>query len=669
MRSKTVGRLLRPILISAALCLILALRVWTSFEPFRVKLVREPLSAAAGLIRLADDGLVEFDRFTSPFVIIARIRHTGAEARRFSIVIDGRAVCSPRVRPGAARRVDCAWRPEWTPGQQHHLGISSDIADWTLEYLEVGTHHGATRSYDLLIVPSSSSRYGHPSVAWIVLALVSIAVTFALPRSPLPRAIRLTHLFIAVLVVVLFVVVIISPVASRFLVLLSLPAFMLGVVVLAAPRLWFAVATLARWRREARWWPMAVSAASAVLVLIAYGRVVSRQLDEVYNGNYSGFIHLSKAFVDRHPLLQQRQDIRQTLVVDDGGGYDAQFTYFAVFDPFMTRHRDAPGRYGGYIDAPPYRFGRIGFILLTKAFSLDQWRLYPATMVWLVVGALGGCALALSAIARWHGASPWWGAAAILIPAFWQSVQVALPEPIAAAAWLGGYLCVLRGRWTWAALAFAVAMLIRETSAILIVCVAIGAFLSGRRGDAVRTVLIAFLPVVLWRLYVAWVLWSDWGIEGLTYHPGLGAPFAGLAKLWWAIADGRYFPGVPEMSRAGVWYPVLLIGAGGIAVVLAITMPGPLSLAAAFYAAIAVSLNYESVWAHVGNGQRVTFELFTALILLSLPYRSYTSAIRALVVLLWIGAGGFVFFAGLDAEYIRQTDVWPVLDPVWRRLF
>jgi Mn2+/Fe2+ NRAMP family transporter len=73
----------------------------------------------------------------------------------------------------------------------------------------------------------------------------------------------------------------------------------------------------------------------------------------------------------------------------------------------------------------------------------------------------------------------------ILIPGIWQSLQMALAEPTAAAACLAGYLCGLRGRWTWVGVAFAVAMLVRGTSAIVIICLSDLRPLSGRKRGAI----------------------------------------------------------------------------------------------------------------------------------------------------------------------------------------
>jgi hypothetical protein len=74
-------------------------------------------------------------------------------------------------------------------------------------------------------------------------------------------------------------------------------------------------------------------------------------------------------------------------------------------------------------------------------------------------------------------------------------------------------------RTVLAALLFAASMLVRETSVVLVLAIA---FLTktGELSRRSRAVLVcSALPIVLWRLYVASVLWPDWRWEGLFYDP------------------------------------------------------------------------------------------------------------------------------------------------------
>ena len=116
----------------------------------------------------------------------------------------------------------------------------------------------------------------------------------------------------------------------------------------------------------------------------------------------------SREVAAQAPFLQERPDISRALIVDDAG-YDGQFMYLMAFDPFLRRFADRPEVYRAFIDYPPYRYGRIGFSLLTSLVSAQRAERYPATMVWLIVAAHAALAAALAALAVRHGMAPWWG--------------------------------------------------------------------------------------------------------------------------------------------------------------------------------------------------------------------------------------------------------------------
>ncbi|HLQ46924.1 MAG TPA: hypothetical protein VK137_19420 [Planctomycetaceae bacterium] len=197
--------------------------------------------------------------------------------------------------------------------------------------------------------------------------------------------------------------------------------------------------------------------------------------------------------------------------------------------------------------------------------------------------------------------------------------------------------------------------MVRETGILFVLTVAGAAFVSERPRDIARFLMLSLGAVCLWRLYVGWMLFSDWGAEAFLFQPhGLGVPMSGVATLWSTIARGHYYPAVADLSRAGIWYPILLAAATIVAVVAAIAAPSAASIAAVGYAAIAASLNFELVWLHVGNAQRATFELFVMLAVVSLGGRSFGPRIRWMLIAFWAFTAGYVFFGAFDAPYIRE---------------
>lgn len=129
---------------------------------------------------------------------------------------------------------------------------------------------------------------------------------------------------------------------------------------------------------------------------------------------------------------------------------------------------------------------------------------------------------------------------------------MALPEPIAAAGLLGGYLCWLKRRYAIAGLLLACSLMISETGAVFVVLLAGTTLLDGKRRESAALIAIACVPLALWRLYVGYVLWPAWGAQGFLFNPGdFGLPFAGMAKVWTLIRHGLYYPEISSMARAG----------------------------------------------------------------------------------------------------------------------
>jgi hypothetical protein len=243
--------LVRALGLSAALCLVLASRVYVSFDPVRLKLVQAPSTAAGGQLEIAADDANALEQLTTPVAVIARLRHHSPSTERFEIQIDGTVACSPRVRPNALRRVDCAWTGDWKRAPTHQVTVRGPTSAWTLEYLEVATHHGATRAHDLLVVPSSSRNYLRPHVGWIAVTWIALAIVFLMPGPAyLPRAVDVLNRTAAIVVAGLLAAISISSLVTPFTVLLSPRGFVRSIGVLLALRLWVLGTRLAGWPRD-----------------------------------------------------------------------------------------------------------------------------------------------------------------------------------------------------------------------------------------------------------------------------------------------------------------------------------------------------------------------------------------------------------------------------------
>ena len=283
---------------------------------------------------------------------------------------------------------------------------------------------------------------------------------------------------------------------------------------------------------SARAWLRVSSAIAVMLVAAGFYRLVSYRLTHDFGGNYSGFLQIGRMF-DGNPVLPHPEAMRSRVIVQDSDGYDGQFMYFMTFDPFLRRFHADPGVYRNVVDTPPYRYGRIGLSVLTKIVSLDRWRRYPAATMWVILSALVVCAIGISVLAARSGTSPMSAVAVLLVPAFWISVQTGLPEPVAAAFAVTGFVCVMSGKWLQGAILFACSLLVRETGVLFVLMrcrldVVVGAAASGLairpgRARAARVVAAVRRPH----------LHPSWGTEAFFYNPhDLGLPFAGIIELW-----------------------------------------------------------------------------------------------------------------------------------------
>ena len=633
---------------------LLATRSFVAFAPTRVRLLKTSTPAEAGSVAASATEQSAINQLHVPFAAIVRIKNESATAGAFHIEIDGQALCDGHVAALSSRRIDCVASEHWTAKGPHTVVIKGPLTAWSAEYIELATHFGASHGLvDLYIVPAG--RAVEPAGLAGAAGAGAIVMFMVLGIRPARwrLAIRVVYGVLAAIVAVLFIGVWIAPWVSIYRLVLSPDTIRQLTAVLFAPRLWTIASTI--WRLapvvRLRRSPLARQAAVALLVVTAFALVVRSRLDRTFDGNYSGFLIVARDNFDRNPMLNQRADIRASVWLQESG-YDAEFMYFEVFDPFIRVFHDTPKRYGEFIDFPPYRYSRIGFSLLTKVVTLDRWQWYPAGMIWLILAGLFASSFILGGIARDQGASPLWGATVLLVPGFWRSLQSGLPEPLAVAWLLGGYWALTRRHWLVAGACFAASLLTRETDIVIIGLLLAWDFFSGRRREAFLAGLVAVAPLAAWRTYVGLTFFQGWGWDAFFPSPNdLETPFKGLVDLRHMIATGAYFH---DIAVPAILFAVLMIAACALAVAFAIRRPSALTLANLFYVWVAICFSYGAVWLHVGNAERITYELFILLALGSIE-SSRTRGLRWAVYGFWAASALYVFAGTYEADFIRQA--------------
>ncbi|HEU0027789.1 MAG TPA: hypothetical protein VFQ25_11795 [Ktedonobacterales bacterium] len=339
-------------------------------------------------------------------------------------------------------------------------------------------------------------------------------------------------------------VVVASPVSSR----------------VASARGW----RLAAWARGA-WGP-------AVVVFVGVGALLGAYL--ALGGDVRDFLHIGRQFLakggDASAVI--RYDPSYHGYPADGIGYDGQFYYFFAIDPAHA---------AAYMDEPAYRLSRPLYPMLARALALGQPWLVPWVMLLINWLAIGGTALALGDVLRRRRLSPWLTLIYVAFPGTLAALHADVTEPLAYALVALGLWLWERGErrvWLWPGVAFALAILTRETAAAFPLALALGAAISGGlaargRGARIRGhewsaygVIEAAWRPALWLAgvmapYLAWkgfvLVWM--GSEGVPSElvPTL-VPFQGLAALWpWApsLWASALFVGIPGALLLGlaVW--------------------------------------------------------------------------------------------------------------------
>jgi hypothetical protein len=221
-----------------ALCsLVLALRVFVAIEPVRVRVVTEPVRAEAGLVRLtpADGRLSGLD---AAAVVIARVRHAAGTAS-FSLRIDGVEICAPDATGGRTRRIDCSWTRRDPAATSAEVLVAGPRSPWTLEYLELATHHGSSSGLlSLYVLPAGSGRAVLPRLVWVLVSMAVLTAMFLLPAPAAAGWRRWRNGLPVAIPVAVFAAVLVLPWVSPYRIVLSVGMFVALTVVAIAPRIW-----------------------------------------------------------------------------------------------------------------------------------------------------------------------------------------------------------------------------------------------------------------------------------------------------------------------------------------------------------------------------------------------------------------------------------------------
>jgi hypothetical protein len=510
----------------------------------------------------------------------------------------------------------------------------------------------------LFVLPRDSKAYEPPGIftcAWLGILLIAGVL---IPAVAMPRWLRFIHRAVIVVFVLWVAVITLAPFASAYRVIVSYNTLWWWLVICFAPQI-YRVATpviLAAFR----WWPSAPVQlklmVAAGLTVACFAVVTERLIAVEFDGNRSGLLLLARERVEAIPRLKDREDVKRALYLRDDNGYDGQFMYAIAFDPFLTAFPGEPKAYQPFIDTPPYRYGRVGYPLLTSVLALNQPDRFPAVMIGLIYTGVFFAAVGVGWLAWRSGASPWWALSIALVPGYWMSFRAGLPEPLAAGLAVLGYACVREKRIIPGALLLALACLVRETSVFFVLCITAWLAWTKQPRQALLLITIALAPLSLWRLYVGRIFFPGWGFFAYWNPPDdFGAPFAGLAALWSDVSAGRYWPDLWEMRRGIVWLSAIVLISAGLSWTMLRLRPSAVTAAAAVFGVMAICFNLKNVWVGTGNAERLTTDLFLMLAIATPEFVQRSRGWARGLTLFWCGVGAYLLFGTLDSSFTRES--------------
>jgi hypothetical protein len=560
-------------------------------------------------------------------ILSLQIRGRGKTPRSAAVSVNG--VGLDEIRFGSRARQGIFLEvPESVPWRAvNDIVISGGDGSWTVKEIRLQNYFGfASGLFNLILLPKSATIPGRlpwPGLGALFLALWLLEIV----RAGTPQAPRIAraHRIIKTISVALLLAAAGLPFVTQLRLFTRPDRLWLFVLLLSFAGTAALGKAFFRWAQtELGVQALDANPARKRIVSLAIPALIGlfflscmfgikRQL----GGGYSSFLRIEKArlaaFAPLYFPPDRAAEIRAGLVPRDG--YDGQFSYFMAFDPFLSKYKDAPLTYNLFIDEPAYRFGRIGLPLLVKLASWNDPRLFPRTIVWLIVLSHFFGAFFLLKIILHFKKNPFWTLLYVLVPGFYYSLQWGLGESIALALVLAGFLGYLEGRLLPALAALAASLFFRESG--LMVILAIALLETFRKRGLKKAVFIggAVIPYLLWKGFLTYRLFAVNGWKTLFLGPAdFTAPFSGILELFRHIRIGDYDQVYVGTAGTAAVYACLLIGLFVIAVALFFKSRNAGSLSLLLFSAVSVSFNYAMVWIYVGGAIRLTTEAFVFLI-------------------------------------------------------
>ncbi|MBM3750716.1 MAG: hypothetical protein FJW21_05980 [Acidimicrobiia bacterium] len=233
-------RIAASAIVAGALCVVLATRVFTEFDAVRVKLVTLPVPAVDGTVRIDTSHDARTAQLSAPVALIAVLHNSLPAQQTVAIEVDDQPVCTATIAPLTSRRLDCVVSTGWVRGPAHQILLTGEGPDWSLEFLEIATHHGSSsRLFPFHVLPNVNADFHRPN--WVVVGvtwLVLWGILLVRPATTWSRRVVLVHRAVVAAGAVLAVAMVVSPWVSSFLLMMPASSFVELLAVVLAPQVW-----------------------------------------------------------------------------------------------------------------------------------------------------------------------------------------------------------------------------------------------------------------------------------------------------------------------------------------------------------------------------------------------------------------------------------------------
>lgn len=182
------------------------------------------------------------------------------------------------------------------------------------------------------------------------------------------------------------------------------------------------------------------------------------------------------------------------VIFTDGGGYDGQYYYYSAMDPLMKD--------GVYKNA--FRQQRVLYPLLSRALAIGEPAFLPYSMYLLNLLAIAFGMYFFILILEHFSLNPAWSLLYGLSPPSIMTIQYDLPSPLSMALIITAVYFYLVKENAWAStLFFALALLTREDSVMVLFPLLLWDFQKKRSFARIAVFLTSLLPFLIWQYYVA----------------------------------------------------------------------------------------------------------------------------------------------------------------------